>query len=440
MMVRDKPRRAHASYLASRIGLFGGLLCLLALAWFAGQSPAAEAAGVPFCGTTMEHAPTHQVIHLNRREGPAGTNLTVTASGWHPGAQVTINFDGRDPKTGAMYVLIDNFWHGTADAEGKITSPNLTAPLFFCVQDTSSGAYNTYKFGNQGGTTAYFVLVSDYGEVSAPVAFTYLPAPVISLAGLDDHGGVKVGSTLTVTGSGWEADEPLSLTLFSSDPASPGGLPNAARTHAAADALGNFATSYFVDAQLRWNTGVMLVVEGDGPRFGYINEYSYLTLLPLIQPTFQVDRMLVTPGMTIKVSGEHWYPSDNFTIKYCAAQLGEHGWEDGPDCGKEANPTLGVVSIDADGRMRQQFKIPTDEKPGVIMVHIREIVADLNVQPIAVHVVDHLPTWDDIHPRVAALRNKVVGSLPFTIPAALLLGALAFFAIRHWRVRRPSRA
>ena len=126
---------------------------------------------------------------------------------------------------------------------------------------------------------------------------------------------------------------------------------------------------------------------------------------------------MVTPGMKITVSGEHWYPQDNFTIKYCAAQLGENGWEDGPDCGKEVNPALGMVSIDADGRMRQQFTIPASEKPGVIMVYIREVIADIGVQPIAVHVVDHLPGWDDIHPRVAAIRNTLVGSLPFTSPA-----------------------
>jgi len=34
----------------------------------------------------------------------------------------------------------------------------------------------------------------------------------------------------------------------------------------------------------------------------------------------------------------------------------------------------------------------------------------------------------------------VVGSLPFTIPAVLALGALVFFAIRRRRMRRPPLA
>lgn len=89
--------------------------------------------------------------------------------------------------------------------------------------------------------------------------------------------------------------------------------------------------------------------------------------------------------------------------------------------------------------MRQQVKIPAATPLGE-SIFIVEVDSQTDVQPIPVHVVDHLPTWDDIHPRVAALRNKVVGSLPFTIPSALLLGALTFFAIRRWRVRRPSRA
>ncbi|HKW19948.1 MAG TPA: hypothetical protein VJO13_01130, partial [Ktedonobacterales bacterium] len=167
---------------------------------------------------------------------------------------------------------------------------------------------------------------------------------------------------------------------------------------------------------------------------------SWIFLLPAVQPTFRVDRTMVTPGMAITVSGENWYPGDTFTVKYCNAQWTKDGWSNGPNCGKEVDPALGMVSIDATGRMRQQFTIPRSETPGVIMVYIREIVTDIGVQPIAIHVVDHLPGWDDIHPRVAALRIKLVGSLPFTIPAVLALGALAFFAIRRWRVRWVPRA
>jgi hypothetical protein len=49
--------------------------------------------------------------------------------------------------------------------------------------------------------------------------------------------------------------------------------------------------------------------------------------------------------------------------------------------------------------------------PGVIMVRILEMSGGRHVQPIALQVVDHLPSWDDAHPRVAALRNALVGSL-----------------------------
>lgn len=440
MMVSGQPRRVRALCVTLRITFAGAMLFLLALVWFAGQTPNAHAAGVPYCGKLAdEHAPTRPAIHLNRTEGPVDTDLMVTASGWHPGAQVALHFDARDPKTGELYTLVPDFAKGTVAKDGTVTLSSLDAPDFFCV-DMSTPDYTDYRFDNQGGTTAYFVLTSDHGEVSVPVAFRYLPAPTIALAGLDKNSGVKVGSALTVMGSGWEPHETLSLTLLSADPVSPVIVPNAARTHTSADAQGNFTASYPVDAHLDWNIGVMLLVEGNGPRFGYLDEYGTLLLAPAIQPTFRIDHTLVTPGMTITVSGEHWYPGDAFTIKYCVAQLGESGWEDGPDCGKEVNPTLGTATIGADGRMRQQFRIPTDEPLGVIMVGVTNLTPWFNPQQVAVHVVDHLPTWDDIHPRVAALRNRLVGSLPFTIPAALALGALAFFAIRRWRVRRPSRA
>ncbi len=165
MTMSGQPSHARAFLAMLRTLCTGAMLCLCALAWFAGQAPAAHASGVPWCPYPLpdEHAPTRSAIHLNRSEGPVGTNLTVTASGWRPRTQVAIHFDARDPKTGELYVLIDNFWQGITDDEGRITSPNLTVPLFFCVQDTSATAYNTYKFDNQGGTTAYFVLTSDHG-------------------------------------------------------------------------------------------------------------------------------------------------------------------------------------------------------------------------------------------------------------------------------------
>ncbi len=441
MIASGQSRRARALRVTLRILCIGALLCLFALAWFAGRAPTAHASGVPWCPYPLpdEHAPTRPAIHLNRTEGPVGTDLTVIASGWRPGAQVALHLDARDPKTHELYTLIPDLAEGTVTKDGTITLASLDTPAFFCV-DMSTSDNTDYSFDNQGGATAYFVLASDHGEVSAPVAFRYLPAPTVALAGLDKNSGVKVGSALTVTGSGWEPHEPLSLTLLSADPVSPVIVPNAARIHATADAQGNFTTSYPVDARLDWNNGVMLLVEGNSPRFGYLDEYGTLSLTPAIQPTFRIDHTLVTPGMTITVSGEHWYPGDAYTIKYCSAQLGVSGWEDGPDCGKEVNPTLGTVTIGADGRMQQQFKIPSDEPLGVIMVGVTNLTPWFNPQQVAVHVVDHLPTWDDIHPRVAAVRNKLVGSLPFTIPAALALGALAFFTIRRWRVRQAPRA
>jgi hypothetical protein len=98
------------------------------------------------------------------------------------------------------------------------------------------------------------------------------------------------------------------------------------------------------------------------------------------------------------------------------------------------------VTVGADGRIHQQFTIPDDGPPRTILVRVNEVTPFITISPVPVRIVDHLPTWDDIHPRVAALRNKLVGSLPFTIPAALALGVLAFFAIRRWRVRHAPRA
>jgi hypothetical protein len=441
MMVSDQPRRAHAFLVMLRIICTGAMLCLCVLVWFAGQSPAVHASGVPWCPNPLpdEHAPTRPAIHLNRHEGPVGTDLTVTAHGWRPGAHVALRFDARDPKSGEMYTLIPDLAKGMVGRDGTITLSSLDAPSFFCV-DMYSRDNTDYRFDASGGTKAFFVLVSDHGEVSAPVAFKYLPAPTVVIHDIHWPEGATVGLSVTVSGSGWETHEPLSLTLMTGDPTALKEQPYATRTQVTTDAQGNFLTGYPLDARLRWNINVWLVVVGSGPRFGALIEYGDLFLSPAIQPTFQVDRTMVTPGMTLTVSGEHWYPGDTFTIKYCNAHWQDGSWVNGPNCGKEANPALGTVTVAADGRIHQRFIIPENGPPRTILVRINEIAGGINVHPIPVQVVNHLPTWDDIHPRVAALRNKVVGSLPFTIPAALLLGALAFFAIRRWRVRQAPRA
>ncbi len=427
--------RTHVHRTTPHALLLGAMLSLLSLAWLIGQPPAtAYAAGVPYCGKLAEeHAPTRPAIHLDRIEGPVGTDLTVTASGWHPGAHVTLHVDGREPKTGELYVLMPAFAQGVISNDGTITLKPLDAPSFYCV-DSYTDPSTDYGFGGPG-TTAFFVLAADDGEVSAPVAFRYLFAPTISLSGGDR--GVAVGSSVVVTGSGWEPHEALTVILtskgISSNRESYGEM-----VHATADGQGAFQALYPIAANWPWHTDSQVLVKGSGPRFGTLEESAYLNLMPAVQPTFQVDRTLVTPGMTITVSGEHWYPGDTYTIKYCDAWWEDGGWTDGPNCGKAVNPTLGIVTVDANGRMHQQFRIPDDQPPGVIMVRILEMTSGINVQPIAVHVVDNLPTWDDIHPRVAAMRNMLVGSLPFTVPAALLLGVLAFAGVRRWRARQSG--
>ena len=443
---QSRPTAVHGTrpraFLIGRIGTMLTLLSVfsaLSISWLFGQPPiTAYASGVPYCGKlTEEHAPTRPASHLDRSEGPVGTDLTVTASGWRPGAHVTLRVDGREPKTGKFYTLMPTFAQAVVARDGTVRLGTLDAPVFFCV-DMNTYPNTEYRFGD-AGTTAFFVLAADDGEVSAPVAFQYLAAPTISLSAGEQ--GVVVGSSVVVTGSGWEPHEPVTVMLMGTGISS-GHVSYGETVHATADNQGAFQVRYPIAADWPWHTISQVQVKGSGPRFGTLGASDVLGITPAVPPTFQVDRTLVTPGMTITVSGEHWYPGDTYTIKYCDAQWQDGGWTNGPNCGKAVNPALGTVTIDATGRMHQQFNIPNDQPPGVIMVRILELPSGINVQPIAVHVVDHLPTWDDIHPRVAALRNTLVGSLPFTIPLALLLGALAVVAAHRrrasWRARQSG--
>jgi len=426
-------KRPHAFVFGIVLSLF------LALAWSIGQPPpSVSASGVPYCEKLAEeHAPTRPANHLNHTEGPVGTDLSVTASGWHPGAHVTLHLDGREPKTGELYVLMPTFASGVIANDGTITLAALDAPSFFCVV-LNADPYTEYRFGGPG-TAAYVVLAADDGEVSAPVAFRYLSEPTMSLGGSAQGMAqeVTVGSSVAVTGSGWEPLAALTVTLASKS-ASSQRESSGAPLRASANDQGAFHVLYPIPTTWPWHTESQVLVTGNGPRFGTLDASADVLLMPAVQPTFQVDRTLVTPGTSLTVSGEHWYPGDVYTIKYCDAQWQENGWADGPNCGKAVNPALGTVTIDADGRMHQQFRLPADQPVGVIMMRILELTGGIRVPPIAVQVVNHLPTWDDMHPRVAGLRNALVGSLPFTLPAALLLGTLAFVGVRRWRLRHSG--
>jgi hypothetical protein len=405
----------------------GALLGLLSLAWSIGQPPAtAYASGVPYCEKlAKERMPTRPAIHLDRSEGPTGTNMTVTASNWHPGAHVKLHVDGREPKTGDLYVLMPAVAQGVVASDGTLALTPLNAPSFLCF-DMYTNPSTEYHLGDPG-TTAYFVVDANDGEVSAPVAFQYLAAPTISLGGSAQ--GLTVGSSLIVTGSGWEPQEAMTVTLTSkgiSSQRDSTGVP----VRTTADGQGAFQVRYPIAVNWPWHTQSQVLVQGSGPQFGTLDASAPLLLLPAVQPTFEIDRTLVTPGMTITVSGDHWYPGDNYTVTYCDAQSQDGGWVEGPNCGKAVNPVLGTVTVDAKGRMHQQFRIPDDQPPGVIMVRLPEFSNWLHVRSIALQVVDHLPTWDDAHPRAAALRNMLVGSLPVSVPTALLLGTLTIAGLR----------
>lgn len=424
--------RLHACLTRTMLTLLA-VFSVLSAATLFGQPPTtAYASGVPYCGKLEEeHAPTSPASHLDRSEGPVGTNVTVTASGWHPGAHVTLHVDGREPKTGDLYILMPTFAEGVVAPDGTVTLGTLDAPFFFCVV-TYSNPYIEYHLDGVG-TTAFFVLTADDGEVSAPVAFQYLATPTMALdVGMQP---VAVGSSVVVTGSGWEPQEAITVALTSTG-LSTLRVSNGDAVHTTADSQGAFEVRYQIPADWPWHATSKLLLNGSGPRFGNLQTSANLYLAPAVPPTFRVDHTLVTPGMTITVSGEHWYPGDTYTIKYCDAQFQDGGWTNGPNCGKAVNPALGTVTVDASGRIRQQFSLPKHLPLGVIMVRVLELEYGVNVHPIAMHVIDHLPTWDDAHPRVAAVRNKLLGSLPFTIPPALLLGALAVAGVYRRRAGR----
>jgi hypothetical protein len=124
------------------------------------------------------------------------------------------------------------------------------------------------------GAKLYVVAVGDDGAVSAPATFTYLASLQGKIDGASPgFSGVKVGSSIIVSVSGWEPHEAVSLTLSDrilQDPYKNNLTPFATTppTTVTTDSQGAFSTAFAIPATLPWGHDAVLSATGVGPHFG----------------------------------------------------------------------------------------------------------------------------------------------------------------------------
>jgi hypothetical protein len=97
-----------------------------------------------------------------------------------------------------------------------------------------------------------------------------------------------------------------------------------------------------------------------------------------VPPTWNLSATEGEPGMTLTVSGDHWWPADSVIVEYCRAGsaqptalgmrcfLGPRGTTTA-----ECAAHLGRAVVDAGGHFTATITLPTNAKPGEIIVEAR---------------------------------------------------------------------
>ncbi|HEX9069966.1 MAG TPA: hypothetical protein VF807_14435 [Ktedonobacterales bacterium] len=329
--------------------------------------------------------------------------------------------------------------NGIVASDGSLISPAFTAYGISCL-DASLDLRPAYQ-SDYPGSKFFLVAVGDDGEVSAPETFTLLPLPTLRATTQSEvyHGmynAGKGGDTITLSGSNWEPNESITLTLtdtsvpdvmYDLTGATPVRFASPTPLSVTTNSLGIFAAPFILPASLPWGHQAIFTATGTGPLFGTLSATAEFFTVPAITPTLAVVKPYVILGSTLTVIGDHWNPGETFAIGYCSGDLHNGPPPRWPFCsdGSSMQRQLGMVTVDSGGHLRQQVTIPADARLGIITIEV-----DAGVPEIAVQVVSHAPTWLDEH---ASLVPAIIAS------SLAALAAVAVGVSLRIRQRRRDR-
>ncbi|HEX8035697.1 MAG TPA: hypothetical protein VF510_17700, partial [Ktedonobacterales bacterium] len=208
-------------------------------------------------------------IVLNRMEGPPGTQLTLTGSGWPAGSTVTIDLIAHNEITGQLFVGQPGIAKATAGSDGSFRTRTFNAP-----QQHSCGG-NGYGLPN---SVVQYVAHTADNAVKAEAQFRYLPAPELQILSPGENGqSVTPGTPLAISGLHWEPGVEVTLTAATiANPAMPPELNNVPTPRdqdsirALADAMGSFQVGMRIPVDLAPRTGYTIMAASSGPRFGML--------------------------------------------------------------------------------------------------------------------------------------------------------------------------
>jgi hypothetical protein len=383
-------------------------------------------------------------ITLNAAQGVAGTQVIVSGTGWPVGQHVLISVAN----------LIDE--QGGVNGTGWLSGATVNVYGGF-VTPAFSFPYLTCGIRPKAGTTASIVAATDDNTVSASAPFALAQTPTLEVASPQQLRPLRLGvNTITVVGSDWTPGAPVSLVAAHSEvvqgaigdqtvTAMP--FPDAQPLHALVDAQGRLNANVPVPTTLPPGTEVDIQATAASRVYGalVINLYPNALIPAPIPLTWDLSANHGPPGVTLTVTGDHWYPGDDVSLEYCrleAAQPTALGLRCnlGPQ-GSVATgfaAQIGAVSVDTGGHYSATVTLPHDAKPGAIIVQARVLDSANRAE---IYFASQEFTVTAPAPQAAPLLARWRDWWPQALVGALLLGAALFvFWPRIMRAigRRPA--
>ena len=212
-----------------------------------------------------------QTAGLNPAQGPVGTSVTVTATGFAPGSILTATFDGAAVTTAPTVVTT-----------GTVANPPAGGATFALLVPTATAG-------------AHVVRVSD-GVNSVTQVFTVQPRVVV-ISPATKTG--PVGTSATVTGTGFAAGFTVNVTV--------GGLPLAS---VVSDSAGGFTAAGTIPTGLA--AGAQTVTAADlAGNNANLNPDTFT-----VTPSLAVSPASGLAGSLVTVTGSGWNINDTVTLTF----------------------------------------------------------------------------------------------------------------------------
>jgi hypothetical protein len=382
---RQMRRVSHSARFMS-----GWLACVTvafwALVFIAGIGPAhaAEAAqracgasSSSSSGTSTQASKGSARISLSTPRGVAGTQVIVSGAGWPSGQRVVISVanltDEHDGVNGTGWLS-----RATVGADGAFTTPTFGFPYAVC------------GVRPKAGTTASIVAATEDNSVRVIAPFALAQTPTLEVATPQRLTPLpREATSVGVTGSDWIPGASVSLVAARLDTiadaegnqtqtASP--FPRAQPIRVTADARGEISANVPIPPGLPPGTAVDISATATSHSYGtlVINLYAEALIPAPVPPTWDLSATRGQPGMTLTVTGDHWWPTDNISVEYCrteAAQPTALGMR--CNLGPQGLVSTGYAAqlveavADASGHFTASVTLPAKAKTGAIIIQAR---------------------------------------------------------------------